>query len=349
MSQVEYHVALQGAGRQSAIVLSDAFGNIKYVKRDLPPLSMRINPRFRDDLHRSLVAIAELAELTLQELAANTRGLCIAMSGLFQDCDIYSLKHILCDIAFTGNFSPVLCEDVWAILASANLDAGVVVLAATGANVLVCNKMAERFIRVGGWGSELADLGSGYHIGKQAIMAVLDGADGRRPGSSALAKAVLDKLGLTQVDQIVPWYYAIRNTPNWRAQISDLAIPVVSLAEKEHEPQSLEILMRSIYELNKTIESAIHRAWREDVLSNHDSINVVLAGGLFAHSAIYRDSVELLFRASGPERWQVQLADVHPVVGAVLFSHSGKRGLPLDAICRTIRVSAATFNLCFGG
>jgi N-acetylglucosamine kinase-like BadF-type ATPase len=95
------------------------------------------------------------------------------MSGVFQRNDETSVLTLLRDIDLLGQCPPVICEDVWATLATASLDAGAVVMASTGSNVFLRDRM-QRYVRIGGWGSELGDLGSGYHIGKMAIRAILD-------------------------------------------------------------------------------------------------------------------------------------------------------------------------------
>ncbi|MDP1051582.1 hypothetical protein Q6251_31555, partial [Klebsiella quasipneumoniae] len=56
------------------------------------------------------------------------------------------------------------------------------------------------------WGYLIDDAGSGYWLGQQALQAVARAADGRAP-ATALTRAVLDALSLSEPLDLVPWLY----------------------------------------------------------------------------------------------------------------------------------------------
>ena len=58
--------------------------------------------------------------------------------------------------------------------------------------------------RVGGWGQELGDEGSGYWIGREALHAVVQADDGRA-ADTALRSAVLDHLRLGAATDLIAW------------------------------------------------------------------------------------------------------------------------------------------------
>ena len=60
--------------------------------------------------------------------------------------------------------------------------------------------------RSGGWGPVLADEGSGYWIGRRALVAVMRHADGRGP-RTALTPLVLEHFGLSRPDDLVNEVY----------------------------------------------------------------------------------------------------------------------------------------------
>ncbi|GAB3817648.1 BadF/BadG/BcrA/BcrD ATPase family protein [Tessaracoccus terricola] len=64
---------------------------------------------------------------------------------------------------------------------------GAVVASGTGAVTLAVGP--ERVLRVDGWGHLLGDLGSGFWIGREALMAVLAAFDGRGPATALTAAA----------------------------------------------------------------------------------------------------------------------------------------------------------------
>ncbi len=75
----------------------------------------------------------------------------------------------------------LLCGDEMAALDAAFFGGpGVLVVAGTGSNIVGRSRAGE-LIHVGGWGPALADEGSGYWIGKQAVRAIFDRLDEGEP------------------------------------------------------------------------------------------------------------------------------------------------------------------------
>ncbi len=104
---------------------------------------------------------------------------------------------------------------------------GLLVLAGTGALAYGVNAQGESAL-AGGWGYLLGDEGGGYWLGMQALRAACrDSDEGHSP--SALARAVLEVLGLAEARTLVPWLY--RQTPTPVAQVAALAPLVLAQAE----------------------------------------------------------------------------------------------------------------------
>ena len=58
-------------------------------------------------------------------------------------------------------------------------ESGIVLIAGTGSISYCYNKKTNELNRVGGWGYVLGDEGSGYDIGRQALVAIMKSYDGR--------------------------------------------------------------------------------------------------------------------------------------------------------------------------
>jgi glucosamine kinase len=82
---------------------------------------------------------------------------------------------------------------------------GLLVLAGTGSLALGINA-AGKMVMVGGWGYAIGDEGSGYWIGREAMMAAIRHDDGRGPATS-LTASLLERLNLTEVRAMLPWFY----------------------------------------------------------------------------------------------------------------------------------------------
>src|SRR5262249_37681105 len=146
------------------------------------------------------------------------------------------------DVGFSHlSNSALVHEDVWGVLAANQLHYGFVVMSSTGSIVFARDPHGS-FIRVGGWGSELGDFGSGFDAGRMALRAVFDAHDKRGEICDDLTREILTALQIHSVDQIVPWYYAVRSTEHWRGRIADLAIIVARLAEERDDPVCRSIM-----------------------------------------------------------------------------------------------------------
>ena len=100
---------------------------------------------------------------------------------LHEDLDVCCDTDIALDAAFPGQ-------------------AGVLVIAGTGSNILGRTRSGA-LVNVGGWGPMLADEGSGYWIGHQALRSALRVYD--RGASSTLLGAVLTQWKIARLDELV--------------------------------------------------------------------------------------------------------------------------------------------------
>ena len=110
-----------------------------------------------------------------------------------ESLDEFAVNQLLVETGFVGDFKTVTCEDVWADLAAAGFDEGAVFLVSTGSNVFVRGSSGEH-LNVGGWGSEIDDLGSGFFVGRLALGKILQHVDGRAVVSKAFVQRVLEVL-----------------------------------------------------------------------------------------------------------------------------------------------------------
>ncbi|MFC4619386.1 N-acetylglucosamine kinase [Camelliibacillus cellulosilyticus] len=146
---------------------------------------------------------------------------------------------------------------------------GLLVISGTGS--IVCGKDEKgALVRVGGWGHQLGDPGSGYHIGKAALTHVFRSMDGQEPPTT-LVPEILHELALDDLDHLVSWLYSDAYSID---KVASLATVVFKLAHAKH-PLATSILL----EAGKDLADACHTAIQRLRLENN-AFDLVVAGGV---------------------------------------------------------------------
>lgn len=105
---------------------------------------------------------------------------------------------------------------------------GIAVIAGTGSIALGADHHGAK-ARAGGWGWRIGDEGSGYTMGRQALQAACQAADGRAP-ATALLPAILAHWSLAQPSDLIGCVYRDGGVTN--AEIAALASLVFAAARK---------------------------------------------------------------------------------------------------------------------
>lgn len=176
--------------------------------------------------------------------------------------------------------------------------AGIVVSAGTG-SIAVARDRNGRIDRIGGYGWQMGDEGSGYAVGRAALGAVGRAADGRSP-DTALRACVLDRTGSRDIDNLVRW--AASAGP---AEVAALAPWVLEVAaEGDRVAQGI-----ADYAARELSQLALTLAER---LSADPPVRVAVTGGLLGGDTPLRHTV-LAKLAEAP-----QLAPIEAPVDAAL-------------------------------
>jgi N-acetylglucosamine kinase-like BadF-type ATPase len=190
-------------------------------------------------------------------------------------------------------------HDARLILAAADLDAGIAVIAGTGS--AGWGRTSDgREVRAGGFGYLLGDEGSGYWTAREAVRHVLHRADtGAAP--DALGAALLDACGVAAPVDLFDLFYARPERAFW----AGYAGVVARLAGSD--PVATEILGRAADALANLATTVGARL---------DSPGpVVLGGGFAVHEPALRAAVAKRLAAAGIA--DVRVIPRDPVAGAV--------------------------------
>jgi N-acetylglucosamine kinase-like BadF-type ATPase len=232
-------------------------------------------------------------------------SLCLGIAGVDRARDEVVIRDILRRLGHRET-ARVVNDAVIALVAGAPERVGIVVLAGTG-SIAYGVDAGGRHARSGGLGSLLADEGSGYWLGHQALRAAVRAADGRGP-ATRLQGLLFDALGIASVQEIVPMIYEQGLS---RQRIAAFAI-LVQKARDDGDALAAELTQTAARELAMAVRAV---ASRLDL--GGSSYPVVLAGGAFKACPCLS---ALLKACLGLERAELRPLAVEPAQGAVALA-----------------------------
>jgi len=228
---------------------------------------------------RALASASIIAEVARQALAqaGHLRGdvLVVGAAGVGREPERGELQTALRAEALAATV--IVTTDIDLALAAAFPDGpGIVVSAGTG-SIAVGRDHEGRRHRIGGYGWQMGDEGSGYAIGRAALGAVSRAVDGRSP-ETALTSQILKVTRSANFDELVRW--AAGASPS---EVAALAPHVLAVAERDPVAQGI-----ADYTARELSQLAICLLPKMAVTP---PITVALAGGLLAGEALLRQQV----------------------------------------------------------
>jgi N-acetylglucosamine kinase-like BadF-type ATPase len=190
-----------------------------------------------------------------------------------------------------------------ALHAALGTDAGMIVVSGTGSIAYARNHRGET-LRAGGWGASFDDLGSGYDLGRKAIMAALRDFDGRGE-RTVLTSRICRALNLSDITQIVPKKLDTQ-------QVAAL-FPLVAEAARQGDRVARRLCAHAGGDLAQLALALARRLGRRGMLP------VVCAGGVFRSSPTLRRSFARYVHQRLPSV-RVRLLQREPVEGALAMA-----------------------------
>ena len=181
---------------------------------------------------------------------------------------------------------------------------GIIVIAGTGSIAFGRDRQGG-ILRVGGWGNQFDDAGSGFDIGRKAILAALRAHDGRGKATS-LAPAICRELQISTITQAVP----MALTPQ---KIAGL-FPLVKQQASEGDAVARRLCLEAAADLAELATTIIVRLrWKRH------AVPIVCSGGIFQSSSFIRRAFTRRIHEYAP-RARVTLLKREPVEGALLLA-----------------------------
>lgn len=183
---------------------------------------------------------------------------------------------------------------------------GLMLIAGTGSIAWGRGPSGE-MCRIGGWGQQLGDEGSGYAIGLKALRAIARAEDGRI-APTTLTDEILRALRLDASVELIPWVASAS-----KAQVAAL-VPIVARCAEGGDRAAREILDDAMAHLEAHVSALLHRTgpWASRP-------GLLLSGGVIApggsmHSAF----VERLARLPV----DVRRDEVDAAIGAAMLARA---------------------------
>ena len=256
-------------------------------------------------------ALRAAIDPVLAERPDRVDAVCLGMAGVDHAREADTVRGVLSRIGHFGQ-TLVVSDSLIALEAGAPDSPGVVVATGTG-SIAYGRDASGRAARAGGWGYMLADEGSGFWLGKEALRAVLRAADRRGP-ATLLTGPVLQHFGVGRAQDIGREVYRDGVRP---AAIAELATVVEAVAAAGDQI-AVDILDLGARELTLLAVSVVEQL---DLPEGP----VVLAGGTL-RAAPRLASAVIASLADRLPRAETRLLGVEPAYGAVRLAIALVRG-----------------------
>lgn len=305
MGQREMVLGIDGGGTKTLVFLADAEGTI-LIRKEGPATNPHVVgfETSTTTLRDLVVGICADGRVDPAEIRAAVAGL----AGAGREADRKQIRDETNEKLRGHGVSslPLSIEtDVRIALEGAFGGApGVVVISGTGSHVLGKSNRGEVF-GVGGWGRVLGDEGSGYAIGRDAVIAVTLDYD-KRGEAKVLRSLIASRFGWNSRDAIIAAIY--KDGFNLAA-----LAPIVMEAASDHDLVSQRILQRGATLLVEQIQSVVMR------MGISRKVSLVMVGGLVEGETVYRNVLHMKLLKLLPQV-DVRPSQHPPAHGAVLMA-----------------------------
>jgi len=304
-------LGIDGGGTRTTAWLADDRGSIlgRAITGPSNPLKVGFEAAKRELVRAARLAMRQAGLRTSRATVSYPRGalpveaVCVGLAGVDRPQVYRPLS------AWLRKLIPARCHlltsdaDI-ALRAAIGDSPGIIVVSGTG-SIAYGRDARGRVLRSGGWGVPFDDAGSGYDLGRKAIVAALRDYDGRGPRTQLMAK-VCEALRLPDITRVV-----LR--PLTPQEIAAL-FPLVLTAARRQDFVAQQLCEEAGRDLADLAIALLRRlGWLRRV------VVIVCAGGIFRASTRIRRSFARHLRRQAP-RARVLLLRHPPVEGALALA-----------------------------
>ncbi len=234
-------------------------------------------------------------------------GAFFGMAGVVSEAD----RKIILDIAVQRGIAPPshigIDHDIRIALAGGLAgNEGIVLIAGTGSSCY--GRRTDGSNHRTGWGYLLDDLGSGYFLGLQAMIATIQQADGRG-AKTHLSECVQQRLDYKQIDDIMRILYHQHLSVTEIASLAPLVLETAQAGDKV----ARNIIRQGAEELSRMVEAVARKLQFAE-----SDCQITFAGGL-TQSSFYMQHIETAIKHRVPKS-VLRPPELPPVIGAAILA-----------------------------
>ncbi len=310
-----YVLGVDGGGTHTCAWLADAKGTVLGRSEAGPSNPLKVG---LEEAGREIERAVRLARRKARLPQAQLEAVCVGLAGTDR-APIHRRMFARLRRTIPACHHLLTSDAAIALEAAIGDSAGIMVIAGTGSIAYGRNERGE-VLRSGGWGHVFDDAGSGYDVGRRAIVASLRALDGRGP-STRLQQDLCRSLGLRNLTEVI-----LKEQKLSPAAIAAL-FPLVLAASRRRDRVAIRLCEEAAQDLADLALALIERFHWLDV-----DVPVICSGGVFQASArVYRNfSRQVHTRAP---KVRIRLLSRLPVEGAVKMACK----LVLQKAAKTIR------------
>lgn len=299
---MEYVIGVDGGGTKTVAVIADNDGNIKASVETGPTNPNIVNGReLKSTFQRMFQKLKDQAPKEFHHVTNVFAG----MSGVGtkqKQADIYMMITDLLPPSTCVHVEP---DTMNALYSGTYGKPGIVQIAGTGSITHGINKYGEHF-RIGGWGYLFGDEGSGYDLGRRAIIAVLQSEDGL--GAKTLLTELLFKhFNVTSGRELLEKIYTRKRPKDGISALTKIIFHAYN--------QQDSVTSNFIHNIAKQLSFHITTVYNQ-LFEDHEQIQVVLVGGVFSVKEILPSLVKKELKST--PSISVCIPNLSPVGGSVV-------------------------------
>lgn len=258
-----------------------------------------------EKLKKELLSVIEQLIKNNHILDAEITHIYMGLAGAGRKSDQDAIAQLFSDTNY-GNKISIVSDAVIALAGAFSNRPGIILIAGTGS---ICFGMDStgNLIRSGGWGYLLGEEGSGYYIGREALIAALKDFDGRGEKTS-LRSIIENRFNIASIDLIIPLVYQNKID---RVAIADIT-PVVFEEAAKGDSVAENIVKNAGYEQGKLAKAVIRR-----MQNVGDEIPMALIGSIFKQKEALIPFVEKEL-SDLPQKVHIVEPEHDPAIGAAL-------------------------------
>lgn len=205
----------------------------------------------------------------------------IGLGGVVFPNDSYKVETLLRELPFIKDKAMIVARNDMenALYSGACFEEGIALICGTG--MVAFGKDIHRSHKAAGWGYKEGELGSGYHLGREAIRQAIRAFDGRYEKDD-FAIEIAKSIGLTKASDIIP---IMEEYFGDRTKTASLA-PIVTMFANKNNPHAKRIIDLATTECALAVK-AVHNT------INIKNKTIVIVGSLGNANGYYRDQLHL--------------------------------------------------------